>query len=50
MNLQFTEGARSYTRLKAHTKKEAPDFYRSAAAAAKRPFIYLSAGMVWYCQ
>ena len=45
VNLQFTEGARSYTAPKAYSKKEALDFYRSAAAAARRPFIYLSAGV-----
>ena len=45
VNLAFAEGARSYTGPKAYTKKEALDHYRAAAESARRPFIYLSAGV-----
>jgi tagatose 1,6-diphosphate aldolase len=45
VNLAFAEGARSYSGQKAYTKKEALEHYRRAAAVARRPFIYLSAGV-----
>jgi tagatose 1,6-diphosphate aldolase len=45
VNLAFAEGAASYTGPKAYGKQEALDHYRAAAAAARRPFIYLSAGV-----
>ncbi|MEW5976057.1 MAG: tagatose 1,6-diphosphate aldolase [Acidobacteriota bacterium] len=46
VNLKFVEGARSNKDGKvAYTKKEAMDHFRRAAAVAKKPFIYLSAGV-----
>jgi tagatose 1,6-diphosphate aldolase len=45
VNLAFSEGAASYTGPRAYTRNEALDCYRAAAAAARRPFIYLSAGV-----
>ncbi len=45
VNMKFVEGARSFAGTKAYTKKEALDFYREAAQAATKPFIYLSAGV-----
>ncbi|HYM10593.1 MAG TPA: tagatose 1,6-diphosphate aldolase, partial [Bryobacterales bacterium] len=45
VNLAFAEGAKSYTGPTAYTKKQALEHYRQAAAAARRPFIYLSAGV-----
>lgn len=45
VNLAFAEGARCYTGPAAYTKQEALEYYRQAAAAARRPFIYLSAGV-----
>ncbi|MBI3665216.1 MAG: tagatose 1,6-diphosphate aldolase [Acidobacteria bacterium] len=45
VNLAFAEGATSYTGPAAYTRKEALERYRAAAAVARRPFIYLSAGV-----
>ncbi len=45
VNLDFAEGAKSFTGPKAYTKKEALEHYRRAAECAGRPFIYLSAGV-----
>ncbi len=45
VNLSFAEGAASYSGPKAYSKQEALEHYRKAAAAARRPFIYLSAGV-----
>jgi tagatose 1,6-diphosphate aldolase len=46
VNLQFVEGARANKDGQvAYTKKEAMDQYRRAAEVAKKPFIYLSAGV-----
>jgi tagatose 1,6-diphosphate aldolase len=46
VNLQFVEGARANKDGKvAYSKKEAMDHYRRAADVAKKPFIYLSAGV-----
>ncbi len=45
VNMKFVEGARSFAGTKAYTRKEALDFYREAASAATKPFIYLSAGV-----
>lgn len=45
VNLAFAEGARCYTGRKAYTKSEALEHYRTAAESARRPFIYLSAGV-----
>jgi tagatose 1,6-diphosphate aldolase len=45
VNLKFVEGTQAYSGQKAHSKKEAMDFFRQAAAVATKPFIYLSAGV-----
>lgn len=46
VNMKFVEGADSFQGTKVHTKQEALDaFRRAAAAAAGKPFIYLSAGV-----
>lgn len=46
VNMQYVEGARSFkTATPAYSRKEAMDHMRAAARAAKRPFIYLSAGV-----
>jgi tagatose 1,6-diphosphate aldolase len=45
VNMKFVEGARCFAGTKAYTKKEAIDLFHQAAAAATKPFIYLSAGV-----
>ena len=45
VNMKFVEGTRSFGGQKAYTKKEAIDLFHQAAAAATKPFIYLSAGV-----
>ena len=45
VNMKFVEGAKVFAGQKAYSKKEAADFFRKAAAAATKPFIYLSAGV-----
>ena len=45
VNLQYVEGARSFKGPAAYSRKEALEHYRRAATAAKKPFIYLSAGV-----
>lgn len=45
VNLKFVEGSPSCAAEKAYTRAEAIEHFRHAAAAAKRPFIYLSAGV-----
>lgn len=45
INMQFTEGTKSFKGTKAYSRKEALQFFREAAQAAKKPFIYLSAGV-----
>ncbi len=45
INMQFTEGTKSFKGTKAYTRKEAVEFFRQTAQAAKKPFIYLSAGV-----
>ena len=45
VNLQYVEGARSFKGPAAYSKAEAMDLYRKAAETAKKPFIYLSAGV-----
>lgn len=46
VNLRYVEGARSFTGPKVYSRKEALDHIHRAAAAATRPFIYLSGGVV----
>jgi tagatose 1,6-diphosphate aldolase len=45
VNLQYVEGARSFKGPVVYSRKQALEHYREAASAAKRPFIYLSAGV-----
>ena len=45
INMKFVEGTKSFKGTKAYTKKEALQFFRETAAVAKKPFIYLSAGV-----
>lgn len=45
VNLAFVEGTRAYAGKKAYSRAEAMKLFREAASAAKKPFIYLSAGV-----
>lgn len=45
VNMQFMEGTKSFKGTQAYTRKEAIRFFQEAAKAAKKPFIYLSAGV-----
>lgn len=45
VNMAFVAGARSCKGESAYTKEQAMDHFRRAASAAKKPFIYLSAGV-----
>lgn len=45
INAEFVEGSSAYKGQKAYTREEALNHFRSAAQAALRPFIYLSAGV-----
>src|SRR5258706_9141294 len=45
VNMKFVEGVKSFGGQKAYSKKEAIDLFHTAAAAATKPFIYLSAGV-----
>ncbi len=45
VNMKFVEGTRCFAGQRAYTKKEAIDLFHKAAAAATKPFIYLSAGV-----
>lgn len=45
VNMSFVKGARSCKGDSAYTKEEAKEHFRAAAAVAKKPFIYLSAGV-----
>lgn len=45
INAHFVEGSSVYKGQKAYSRKEALDYFRSAAQVAKKPFIYLSAGV-----
>ncbi|MBI4446610.1 MAG: tagatose 1,6-diphosphate aldolase [Acidobacteria bacterium] len=46
VDLQFTSGTRSFKGPEAaYSREEAKQFYLKAAEAARRPFIYLSAGV-----
>lgn len=45
VNMKFVEGTKSFKGEKAYTKKEAIDFFHTAANVATKPFIYLSAGV-----
>lgn len=45
VNAEFVEGSSVYKGQSAYTRKQALDFYRQASDVAKKPFIYLSAGV-----
>jgi tagatose 1,6-diphosphate aldolase len=45
VNAEFVEGSSVYKGQTAYTRKQALDFYRQASDTAKKPFIYLSAGV-----
>jgi tagatose 1,6-diphosphate aldolase len=45
VNVKFVEGMRCFEGTAAYTREEAKAFFRSAAAATNKPFIYLSAGV-----
>jgi tagatose 1,6-diphosphate aldolase len=45
INMKFVEGAKAYGGQKAYTRDEAKRHFLTAAKAATRPFIYLSAGV-----
>jgi tagatose 1,6-diphosphate aldolase len=45
VNVKFVEGMKVFTGERAYTKEEAKEHFVSAAAAATKPFIYLSAGV-----
>ena len=45
VNMKFVEGTDSFQGQKVYTKEEALSFFRKTADVAKKPFIYLSAGV-----
>jgi tagatose 1,6-diphosphate aldolase len=45
VNMKFVEGMKSFAGTGAYTKAQAMDWFRKTAEVAKRPFIYLSAGV-----
>jgi tagatose 1,6-diphosphate aldolase len=45
VNANFVEGSSVYKGQKAYSRSEALDYFRRAAEVAKKPFIYLSAGV-----
>jgi tagatose 1,6-diphosphate aldolase len=45
VNMAYVDGARACKGEAAYSREEAKDLFRKAAAVAKRPFIYLSAGV-----
>jgi len=45
INAEFVEGSAVYKGQTAYTRKEALGHFRQAAEIAKKPFIYLSAGV-----
>ena len=45
VNMKFVEGMKCYAGTSAYTKPQAMDAFRKTADVAKRPFIYLSAGV-----
>lgn len=45
VNVKYVEGMRTYAGQTAYTRAEAMQFFRDSAAVAKKPFIYLSAGV-----
>ncbi len=45
VNMKYVEGTRAFSGTVAYTRRQALELFRDAAAAAKKPFIYLSAGV-----
>jgi tagatose 1,6-diphosphate aldolase len=45
VSLEYVEGAAAYKGQKAYSRAEALEHFRRAAAVARKPFIYLSAGV-----
>jgi tagatose 1,6-diphosphate aldolase len=45
VNMAYVAGSKACKGESAYSRDEAKDFFRRAAAAAKKPFIYLSAGV-----
>jgi len=45
VQLEFVEGTKAFKGTSAYSKAEALEHYRKAASEAKKPFIYLSAGV-----
>jgi tagatose 1,6-diphosphate aldolase len=45
VNMKFVDGMKSFAGTSAYTRQEAMDAFRKTADVAKRPFIYLSAGV-----
>jgi len=45
INANYVEGSSVYKGQKAYSRAEALDLFRKAASVAKKPFIYLSAGV-----
>lgn len=45
VNMRFVEGTQSFGGQAAYTRQEAMEHFRTAASAATKPFIYLSAGV-----
>jgi tagatose 1,6-diphosphate aldolase len=45
VNVNFVEGASVYKGQKAYSREETIEFFRDSASVAKKPFIYLSAGV-----
>jgi tagatose 1,6-diphosphate aldolase len=45
VNIAFVEGTRAFAGQKAYSRADAMTHFREAASAARKPFIYLSAGV-----
>ena len=45
INMKYVEGTHAFAGQKAYTRDEAKHHFKAAAEAAKKPFIYLSAGV-----
>ena len=45
INMKYVEGSGVYAGSTAYTKKEAANYFKEAAQATNKPFIYLSAGV-----
>ena len=45
VNMKYVSGTRAYGGTEAYTRQDAMRLFREAASAARKPFIYLSAGV-----